>query len=68
MATLAQLNQKIAPLGYECVKDYDYFWFTELGNVMVPGPPPPSVYVRRFNDLSLDAWIKHVTDWHNGEV
>lgn len=61
--TIAKLNNQIRKHGIECVKGNGYFWFAEVGNVMLPGPCPSSVYTNRFSDLTLEQWLAHVKDW-----
>lgn len=62
MATITQLNRKIAHTGVECFKGNGYFYFIEVGDHVPFEHVPPSVYTMSFNTLTLAQWVAHVED------
>jgi hypothetical protein len=55
MITIKQINERIAPLGYELIKGKDYFYFHPLSN-MFPLLSDSMVLVCHVNELSLNDW------------
>lgn len=66
MATIAQLNRKLAHTGVECYKGDGYFYFVEVREDIPLDKVPPSVYTMRFTDLTLQQWIDHVESHQRG--
>lgn len=66
MATIAQLNRKLAHTGVECYKGDGYFYFVEVREDIALDKVPPSVYTMRFNDLTLQQWVDHVEAHQKG--
>lgn len=62
MTSLKAVNAKIAHLGIELCKHYDYFYFMETSDTYPANGVPDSVYVRSINSLSLQQWIDHATN------
>lgn len=60
MATLKDLNEQIKHLNLECVKAFDYFYFMHGPADDLSATVPQSVYVRRFNCLTLEQWLNEV--------
>lgn len=57
MSNLAQFNKMIKPLGIKCLNGKGYFYFIETGEIPVEHIPD-SVYVYRFNELTIEQWIE----------
>lgn len=66
MATIAQLNRKIAHTGVECYKGNGYFYFVEVRDDIALDKVPPSIYTMSFNDLTLAQWVAHVEQHQKG--
>ncbi len=60
--TIADLNARISDLNLIAAKHPDYFWFGHGEGEDLSASIPESVCVRRFADLTLDQWERHVRD------
>lgn len=62
MATIAQLNRKIAHTGIECYKADGYFYFMGVRDDVPVELEPRSVYSNTFSTMTLSEWVDYVED------